>query len=44
MLYACYSRPEKIDRIISNMKDNKGVIELPKLRYSLGATRGGTSP
>ena len=39
MLYACYSRPEKIDRIISNMKDNKGVIELPKLRYSLGATR-----
>lgn len=39
LLYACYSRPEKIYRIVSDRGKKGGIIELPKLRYNLGSTK-----
>jgi CRISPR-associated protein Csa3 len=39
VLYGCYSRPKQISKIVSNSADFKSVIELPKLRYDLGAAK-----
>jgi CRISPR locus-related DNA-binding protein len=39
VLYGCYSRPKLVNKILSNSPSLKDVIELPKLRYNLGAAK-----
>lgn len=39
VLYGCYARSKEVHRIVSNSADMKSVIELPKLRYNLGAAK-----
>lgn len=39
VLYGCYSRPKLVHKILSNNPSLKEVIELPKLRYNLGAAK-----
>jgi CRISPR locus-related DNA-binding protein len=39
VLYGCYSRPKLVHKILSNSPSLREVIELPKLRYNLGAAK-----
>ena len=39
ILYACYARPTRIYRIVTNRMEGKGISELPKLSYNLGVAK-----
>ncbi len=39
VLYACYSRTERIEKIVTNRVDRTSLSELPKLQYNLGSTK-----
>ena len=40
VLYGCYARPDKVDKIVCNdLSADKKIVELPKLTFGLSATK-----
>ena len=38
-LYACYARPEMVERIVYAIEENNLVLDLPKLGFNLSKTK-----